>query len=203
VLTDPISGPPGPPGEPVSKPAAIQGDGLSAWFHKNETTVLLGVGGIVVAIALYVRSRGGSAGSAATSSGSTPISYPEGVADTSGTDYGSYASEISEQLQQLQQQLSGINPGGVVQPAPTTPGTTPTSTTTGPGGYSIISDPNSVENDLTHGATNLEYFAPGAAPGATGGEALSLTPGGGWAAGGNPLQSGAGGTVVSETGTPG
>jgi hypothetical protein len=111
---------------------------------------------------------------------------------------------------------SGPSQGGIPEsitnPTPT-PGSTG-SPTPGSGGnstprtpahssapvYTLVSDPNVVQQDLNSGVP-VYYEPPGGdTPANTPPERLTSNQGGGWLAGSNPLPTGAGGTVYTRSG---
>ncbi len=92
-------------------------DKTLAWLKTHKQEAALGAGGIVVAIALYMKSRANAAAnsSSSTSSGtlsSTPasVAYPTGVANTTGTDL---YTGLESQISQLQAAITAAQ-----QPAP-------------------------------------------------------------------------------------
>jgi hypothetical protein len=115
--------------------------GFAAWYGGHKTEALLGAGGIVVTIALYVKSKNAAAGTstAATATPSTSTVMP----GTEAPDTGSYGngggdgvsglssilSGLSSQLTNLTGTLSGTGTGGT-SPAPAA---SPTPTTYGEG----------------------------------------------------------------------
>jgi hypothetical protein len=168
-----------------AKPGAPAPAGLGAWFKRqNKTTYYAAGAGIVVAIGLYVKSRKSTASSAASSTpaasttSSDGYAYPGGIADTSGTDYGTYASDLEGQISGLSTQIAALAP---TSPAPAP---TPTPSATPAPSYSLIGTDvaDTVQTDLNEGVP-VDYAFGGNAP-----EAVTQpTPGGGWYAGGNPI----------------
>jgi len=97
--------------------------GFAAWYagHKNEA--LLGGAGIVVAIALYVKSKNAAS---STSSGATPSTSTVMPGTTAPSTYGGGGGDMSgidELLQQLQTEVSALQPsaGSSGSGAPTIP----------------------------------------------------------------------------------
>lgn len=162
---------------------------FSAWYAGHKPEALLGAGGIVVAIALYVKSR--NAAAASSSGTNAPASQvispgtlapytgsPGGSSDMSGID--SILAGLGNQLSQIQGQL----------PAPGTPGTpaaaapaasTPPAPTPTQYGYGEV--PTSLGEMVwlgvtgAGGSTGADYQVGGGAP-VYFGNASSLAQGG-------------------------
>ncbi len=102
-----------------------------AWLKTHKQEAILGAGGIVVAIALYMRSRSQAAANsgAAASSLATPnatSTYPAGYVDTSSTDlYNGLEGQITSLQSAIAQasaaQSGGVSPGGPMIPATPAP----------------------------------------------------------------------------------
>ncbi len=95
--------------EPVAD-TGTKKKGIDTWVKTHKPEAALGVGAIVVTIALYVRSKNSSS----TSTGSTSTAEPVATDDTSATDY---YSGLEDQVLGLQQALLGLS---TQQSTPTT-----------------------------------------------------------------------------------
>ncbi len=99
---------------PIPK-APLKGKGFSAWYSGHKTEAILGAGGIVVTIALYVRSKNSSAaasGTGATATPSTSTIMPGTLAPDTGS-YGNGGGDIAgleSVISGLSSQISGLQP---------------------------------------------------------------------------------------------
>jgi len=96
---------------------------VGAWVKGHRTETILGAGGIVVTIALYVRSRNNAAANSGTGTSQT-FATPTGTADTTNSDL---YNGLEGQIGQLQQAVASI---GATAGAGTTPAAAPTSPVT-------------------------------------------------------------------------
>jgi hypothetical protein len=88
---------------PPKKPA---GKGLGAWFTGHKTQAYIGAAGLVITIALYVKSKDSASATSAGTTDSTAV--PTSTADTTGTD--AY-NGIEDQVLGLQSALLGLQTG--------------------------------------------------------------------------------------------
>jgi hypothetical protein len=186
--------PPPDPGAPGDPAAPATKGGLAAWFKKQgKTTWYVGGAGIVVAIALYVKSRKSAAGTSTSASTATPDSTVLPTSEFTGTDggggdFGGDLSGLETSIAGLQTSIAGLQPG-----------TGGTSTAPAPGSAGTLGTPitenvaNTVQADLSEGETVDYLSAPGAAPV----QVTQPTPGGGWDFGGSSVAPG------NPTGAPG
>jgi len=112
----------------LGAPKSGSGDGkksqsTGAWLKTHKQEAALGAGGIVIALALYVRSRN-TAGSSSSSSTTPSSTVVPATADTTGTDV---YSGLEDQILGLQQAVLGMTQGAGS-------GTTTTTTTAGGSG---------------------------------------------------------------------
>jgi hypothetical protein len=133
------------------------------WLKTHKQEALLGAGGIVVAIALYVRSKNSS-----SSSSSTPPTYA--VADTTPTDLSSQIDALGQAIANLQPAGSSNPPTAVNIPAQVTvgsglgPASGPGSTATySAGGVTYGYVPSQAAAESLLGAGQSLYYEP--APG--------------------------------------
>lgn len=94
---------------PKTPPPAVK-KGIGAWYNGHKPEVLMGAAGIVVTVALYVRSKG-SAGSSSTTAASTPTSTVTGSALPDTGNYGGGGGDttgLDEILTQLSGQLTSL-----------------------------------------------------------------------------------------------
>lgn len=88
---------------PVTTGAAKKG--IGAWYAGHKPEALLGAAGIVVTLALYVRSKGASGAAAPTATPSTSTVMPGTLAPATGS-YGNGGGDITG-VESLLSQLSG------------------------------------------------------------------------------------------------
>lgn len=183
--------PPTPP-----KPKGAAKPGLTGWLEDHRTQAYIGAAGLVIAIALYVKSRD-SAAAASTGTTAASTAVPTSTADTTGTD--AY-NGIEDQVLGLQSALLALqNPQtGSSVPSPTTsnpgppsitpavataPALQPSGTSTGPAptplpATSAAGTWTNPDSAFSIGPTGIQQVAgatyPGASSGETSGEFYSI-----------------------------
>lgn len=121
---------------------------FGSWLKTHREEALLGGGGIVVTIALYMRSRSKSSSSSSSSAPSasgavpTPVAYPTSTGSTTGTDV---ASGMESQILGLQSALLALK----AQPSASSAGGTTTAPPTG-------SQPSNPQTSTGFGLTQFD-----------------------------------------------
>ncbi len=114
----------------------------SAWLKGHKTETLLGAGGIVVTIALYVRSKNAAA---STSGETVSTEEPSGTADTTDSDL---YNGLEGQIGQLQQAVTLLGTtAGTASAAPATPAT-----------------PAAAAGQATQASSSLPWIGPNSLP---------------------------------------
>ncbi len=110
---------------PKKGPAGAEHHSLGAWYAQHKVEAIIGLAGIAVTVALYMRSRANAAGSSAGATTTSSSLYPTSVANTTGTD--AYTG-LESQILGLQQGLLTLqNPQGPVAFPGGVPGVNPAS----------------------------------------------------------------------------
>ncbi len=131
------------------------------WFKTHKQEAIIGGGGLVVALALYVKSRNASASSSSSTPSSTVV---PAVSDTTGTDE---FSGVEDQILGLQSAVLGMAAAGSAPPSTgaLSPGTIPAPVPASPAPSAPTGPGYGTQSFGGASYVDLGYLASSSAPG--------------------------------------